>query len=148
MNLHSQAWGVIQQTLKQVPSGCADGSLPRLRCLTWLWLSGTCTLHLPANPLDVQVQMFVLVSGWGLRGYLFISSLSNSMWMDIEIQLKMYQGRPPLFVLVQLLEGFGVWVFFFLPAEITLGIKGSIIWANELVEFPVLLRSHLPTPSF
>lgn len=148
MNLHSQAWGVIQQTLKQVPSGCADGSLPRLRRLTWLWLSGTCILRLPANPTfrcpssDVRAGIWLGIER--LPFYIiFVKFYVDGNWNSI----KNVPGEGHLYLYWCNYLRVLVFGFFFLPVEITLGIKGSIIWVNELVEFP-LLRSHLPTPSF
>lgn len=55
-------------------------------------------------------QVFMLVSTWRWRGLPFGSSFSNSMWMEIEIALKMSKGKAILIGI-----GATTWCLGFLP---------------------------------
>lgn len=57
-------------------------------------------------------------------------------------------ARKALFnCIIELLDEYFFWFVCLFPIKIKLGIKGSVIWVKELVEFSVL-RSHLLTLSF
>lgn len=106
---------------------------------TWCNLTFWCAgIQHPAF-CALDSQMFMLVSTWKWGGLPFGSSFSNSMWMEIEIPLKISKGKAVFFG-----SGATAWCLGFLPSWNPFRKYGSIIWTNEIAEFPLLLWSSHP----